>query len=283
MCSISDHLAQFLIYPKQNARKCLNEKTKYNRNYKKINRDKFEQDLERINSVGALKVNDKNVDTSLGIFLQIINSPLEKYAHLKQITKKEIKTKSKPWITSGISTSIRNKNKIYNKFNQKRKNLLHQQFKNYRNILSNLTKKSKENCYKEYFQENKNNLIKVWKGIKDIIVVKKHNRVLPTFLKIGNRLTPNNEKIADEFNNFFGTIAQKIDQKTPKSNKYFTDYLKKKNLSSLLLQPVSEKETMSVIGNISSRKAVGQNLILKEFKDKLKTCVTIIINIFFNR
>ena len=68
MCSISDHLAQFLIYPKQNAKKCLNEKTKYNRNYKKINRDKFEQDLEHINWVEALKVNDKNVDTSLGNF-----------------------------------------------------------------------------------------------------------------------------------------------------------------------------------------------------------------------
>ena len=35
-----------------------------------------------------------------------------------------------------------------------------------------------------------------------------------------------------------------------------------------MLQPVSEKETMSVIGNISSRKAVDQNLISKEFKDK---------------
>ena len=54
MCSISDHLAQFLIYPKQNAKKCLNEKTKYNRNYKKINRDKFEQDLEHINWVEVL-------------------------------------------------------------------------------------------------------------------------------------------------------------------------------------------------------------------------------------
>ena len=50
-----------------------------------------------------------------------------------------------------------------------------------------------------------------------------------------------------------------------------------------MLQPVSEKETMSVIGNISSRKAVDQNLISKEFKDKLKTPVTIITNIFFNR
>ena len=135
--------------------------------------------LEHINWLQALKVNDKNVYTSLRNFLQKINSLLEKHAPLKQITKKEIKTKSKPWIPAGILTSIRNKNKIYNKFckakDQKQKDLLHQQFKHYRNIISNLTKKSKENYYKEYFQENQNNLIKVWKRIKDIILIKKHN------------------------------------------------------------------------------------------------------------
>ena len=199
MCSISDHPAQFLIYPKQNAKKCLNEKIKYNRNYKKINTDKFEQDLEHVNWVEALKVNEKNVDNSLENILQIFSSLLEKHAPLKQIIKKEIKTKSKPWIKTGILTSIRNKNKIYNKFckakDQKQKDLLHQQFKNYRNILSNLTKKSKENYYKEYFQENKNNLIKVWKGIKYIILIKKHNRVQPTFLKRDDRLTTNKKKL----------------------------------------------------------------------------------------
>ena len=103
-------------------------------------------------------------------------------------------------------TSIQNKNKIYNKFckakDQERKDLLYQQFKNSRNILSYLTKKSKENYYKEYFQENKNNLIKVWQGINDIILIKKHNRVQPTFLKINGRLTTNNKKIAEEFNIF---------------------------------------------------------------------------------
>ena len=56
----------------------------------------------------------KNVDTSLGNFLQIINSLLEKQIQiekqkqipLKKITKKEIKAKVKPWITTGILTSI---------------------------------------------------------------------------------------------------------------------------------------------------------------------------------
>ena len=51
---------------------------------------------------------------------------------LKQITQKVIKTKSKSWITTGILTSIRNKNNIYNRFykakDQERKDLLHQQF-----------------------------------------------------------------------------------------------------------------------------------------------------------
>ena len=121
------------------------KKKKKNRNYKKINRDKFELDLEHINWVEALKVNDKNVDSSLGNVLQRINSLLEKHAPLKQITKKEIKTKSKPCITTCILTSSWNKNKIYNKFckakDQKRKDSIYQQFNNYRNILSNLTKK----------------------------------------------------------------------------------------------------------------------------------------------
>ena len=166
-------------------------------------------------------------------------------------------------------TSVPNKNKIYYKFwkakDQERKDLLHQQFKNYRNILSNLKrvkkKKSKENYYKEYFQENENNLIKVWQGRKDIILIEKHNRAQPTFLKINDRLTTNNKKVAEEFNIFYGTIAQKTDQKTPKSNKHFSNYLKNKNLASLLLQPLTEKEIMCIIGNISTRKAVDPNSI----------------------
>ena len=68
----------------------------------------------------------KNVDTSLGNFLQIINSLLEKQIQiekqkqisLKKITKKEIKAKVKPWITTGILTSIWNKNKICNNFSK---------------------------------------------------------------------------------------------------------------------------------------------------------------------
>ena len=41
---------------------------------------------------------------------------LDKHTHKKPMTKKELKTRSKPWLTSGILTSIKNKNEKYNKF-----------------------------------------------------------------------------------------------------------------------------------------------------------------------
>ena len=85
-----------------------------------------------------------------------------------------------------------------------------------------MTKKSKQNYHKEHFQKNKNNLIKIWQGIKHIILIKKHNRVQPIFLKINDSLTTNNRKITEEFNIFFKRIPQKIDQKTPKSKLFET-------------------------------------------------------------
>ena len=48
----------------------------------------------------------------------------------------------------------------------------------------------------------KNNLVKIWHGIRDIIFIKKHNRVQPTFLKINNSSASNNKEVAEAFNIF---------------------------------------------------------------------------------
>ena len=55
---------------------------------------------------------------------------MDKYAAIKQKTKKEMKADTKHWLTTGVLTFIRNKKKIYCKFwkskNQSRKETLHQ-------------------------------------------------------------------------------------------------------------------------------------------------------------
>ena len=110
------------------------------------------------------------MNQSLENFINITNSLLERYAPLTQVTKKDMKTQSKQWITKGILTSIRKKAQIHSKLlkskDQTRKEALNREYKIYKNRLTNITKKSKENYYKQYVIDNKNNLINVWKGFK---------------------------------------------------------------------------------------------------------------------
>ena len=157
--SISDHLAQFLIYPQLTINYKEKEKPQYKRNFKKLCTTKFKEDLENLNWIEISKTQKCNTDTSLEKLLQVINTLLDRHAPLEQLTKREIKTKSKPWLTTDILTSINTKNKIYNKFwkakDKQRKELLYQRFKTYRNLLSNLPKKVKKSITNCTFKKTK--------------------------------------------------------------------------------------------------------------------------------
>ena len=62
-----------------------------------------------------LKVNQNNVEISWENLMETINALLDKHTPKKPMTKKELKARSKPGLTSGILTSIKNKDKkIYN-------------------------------------------------------------------------------------------------------------------------------------------------------------------------
>ena len=124
---------------------------------------------------------------------------------------------------------------------QKRKEALNQEYKIYKSLLTNITKKSKENYYKQYFIDNKNNLTNIWKGIKEIVLIKKTNKPHLNCLKIGEEYSTDSKKMAKHFNKYFGTIAENIDKRTPKSKKKLSDYLENQNLTSFLLSPTTEK------------------------------------------
>ena len=48
----------------------------------------------------------------------MIETLLDTYAPIQKLTKAELKLKSKPWLTRGIMTSVKKKNKIYKKIIQ---------------------------------------------------------------------------------------------------------------------------------------------------------------------
>ena len=87
--------------------------------------------------------------------------------------------------------------------------------------------------------ENKNNLKLAWAGIKTIISTKMHGKSVPNTMEINGTETNAPRKIADSFNNVFGTIAANTKSKIVHTNKTHTEYLKNLNNRSLFLRPVT--------------------------------------------
>ena len=54
-----------------------------------------------------------------------------------------------------------------------KKEEMHNLFKSYSNSLNNITRLRKANHYKNFFEDSKNKLNKVWIGIKEIININK--------------------------------------------------------------------------------------------------------------
>ena len=134
-------------------------------------------------------------------------------APIKRLSRKQAKTVTKPWITSGILKSIQNRDKLHKKFLKEkclvRKSLLFNEFKKKRNMIIILLKKSRENYYAEYFLENKSNIKETWKGIKNIINLNSKVESNVNKIKKSNTYVNDKTEIAAEFNDFFSTIGKK--------------------------------------------------------------------------
>ena len=91
------------------------KKTSFARNCKSLNKDLFEYDLRKTNWDEILKVNWGDADFSFASLLKKFNEILDKHAPHKNFYIQEVKHSYKPWITTGILNSIKNRNRIHRK------------------------------------------------------------------------------------------------------------------------------------------------------------------------
>lgn len=170
---------------------------------------------------------------------------------MKKISKNEYKKQNKPWITNGIIKSIRNKEKLYSKYLKEKGKVeqekLHTEFKMRKNMITNIIRKSKRNFYNNYFLEHSKNARKLWVGINNIVNTKPKQNSMPTCIeeKLDNNLISITEpkNIANRFNNYFTSIADKIleERKYP-GNKHFSNYLNIANTKSFMVKPTDNLE-----------------------------------------
>ena len=106
---ISDHLPNFLIVSKLNYK--THNKEIFIRDYSHYNEEDFNEEVSAVdwNTV----TNTDDVDTAFNTFYDKLITIIDKHVLLKKMSKNKVKWLTKPWITKGLRTSIKNKNKLY--------------------------------------------------------------------------------------------------------------------------------------------------------------------------
>ena len=111
---ISDHLPQFFICQKENDD--IEQSNNTFKDWKQFDNEKFIHDFRNADWKETLQLHKNDPDFSFDSFYEKITTLIDKRVPTKTLTKKQILSKSKPWITTAIKKSIAKRDQIYKRF-----------------------------------------------------------------------------------------------------------------------------------------------------------------------
>ena len=149
-------------------------------------------------------------------------------------------------------------------------------------MLSTLMKKSEQNYFTKFFENNLKNLINTLKGIKSILSMKRSFSNTPTFLTFQNENIDNPERITNIFNNYFSTISENTQAKIKHWHKKYTDYLSNENLDTFFLSPTDKGEIKFILSSLDIGKSTGPYSIPSKVLIMLKNDISEQLTDLFN-
>ena len=194
-----------------------------------------------------------------------------------QVKQVSIKRLQSPWLTNGILHSIKRKSLLHK---LTKLGVMDQELNNkYKNILTTLIRKAKEEYYQSKFRLNKNNIKNCWKLIKKVLGrdTNKVNNI--SLVQNGMEIT-DHQDIAEIFCSYFSNIAITLDNNIPINNKSPLDYLQNPTPNSLFMAPLTIHECKTIIKSLKNSSYGYNSLptrILKRL-DNLTEPITYLIN-----
>ena len=287
--AISDHLPQFLLFDNKPQ---IKSKTSlgYRRDWSKFNREQFKNQFENLNWDEILNIEEGDVNSSLNSFLGHTTSLFEEHVPLVKITRREFNLFHKPWISSGLLTSMRVRDSLFREYlsasSPDIKSFLRSSYTFYRNRIVSLLRLSKKLHYSRYFQSNSGNLRKLWVGVREVISSNSSKSDTVISLKLNNSITSEPSIVCDAFNDFYSTIAEKVRSKIPFTRHHFSKWLLNRNPNSFFTSPTSPAEVSEVLRSLNSHKASGPNSlspqVISIVLDKISHILSDIINLSFS-
>ena len=147
-------------------------------------------------------------------------------------------------------------------------------------------KKNKQNYDQRFFKYNLNNLKNIWKGKRSLIANKRSSASNMHILTHKGATVTGSLHIANIFNDYFSSIAEKTKANIKFSNKSFQDFLHHPNEELLFITPADAHEVNLIISSLNSDISTGPNSlptkILKLLKKEISTHLANIFNLSFS-
>ena len=219
---VSDHFGIF--YLEEKSSKHISNEMIEKRIYSERNIIKFRDHLRENNFRNVLET--ECAENSYNNFIDTFKSTFDKAFPVTKCKPNKKHIKKVPWITDGLLTSSRTKQKLLKKKLEKPTAENIEAYKNFNNMYNKLKRITKINYYNEQIEINKHNMKKTWTILKKAIGKQSNKKNFPQSFQVGKKKKSNPKEIADSFNNLFSKIGKTTSENVPKVPNNFEDYLK---------------------------------------------------------
>jgi hypothetical protein len=146
----------------------LNENVLLKNDFSKIDEHSF---TNKFSNFDWSYLDNPNIDCNnkFDMFLKKTSDFISQSVPRRKLSKKQTKLRSKLWINFDIQKKIKFRDKLFRQQFKSDNIQTKQLYKSFRNRVVRDIRNSKQQYYHKYFNQNQNNMKKLWSGIKSII------------------------------------------------------------------------------------------------------------------
>ena len=160
-----------------------------------------------------------DINTATSYLIDKINEIMDIFSPVET---KEMSTRPiNQWKTQGIAISLKSANKQYRQYSKDKSNIaLEESYKQYRNILNKVIRKSKDSYYSARITSAGTDGRQIWSIINEVVDRKKSKHKMPNSFKVKDEIISGDKNIANAFNQYFTSIGTDMANSLPSEDSF---------------------------------------------------------------
>ena len=215
------------------------------------------------------------IDEKFTAFHDTLLDQINTHCPEKEITIPYRKIIREPWIIPGLIKCTSKQQKLYKTFLKTKTVEAETTYKDYRNTLNRIKRRTKIEHYKSQCINFRSNTKRLWQMINRICSKSNDKTNCIDCLKVGNIEISDPTGISNEFANHFSSIGDKYSKKLKASKKSISEYINKiqPEKRNLFMSPCTPIELDKLIQKLPNKTSSGydqiSNVLLKKISDPI--------------